>query len=97
MNKLLPLILILFAAPSLCFGESYLCIGEKAQNRVKHQGKIIEENGGNFGKSKINNLVILSYPLVAILGFYLLNKYMRFREGDYKEWLLYVRNINFYS
>jgi len=28
MNKLLTLILILFAAP--CFGESYLCIGDKS-------------------------------------------------------------------
>jgi len=38
MKKLLPLILILFATP--CFGESYLCIGEKhtgfdAENNFK--------------------------------------------------------------
>ena len=35
MNKLLPLILILFAAP--CFGESYLCIADDAVGFIKDQ------------------------------------------------------------
>jgi len=30
MKKLLTLLLILFATPSLCFAESYLCIGDKS-------------------------------------------------------------------
>jgi len=58
MKKLLPLILILFAAPSLCFGESYLCTGDKTtgldasknfqQKKFEHYNWEIKEGSGKY-------------------------------------------------
>jgi len=55
MKKLLTLILILFAAPSLCFGESYFCIGEGATGFVSNE---------NYRQTKFetNKWIVKQYP-----------------------------------
>jgi len=49
MEKLLTLALILFAAP--CFGESYLCIGDKATGFIYYK----ESNKWDTAKFDVSN------------------------------------------
>ena len=58
MKKLLTLILILFAAP--CFGESYLCIGERATG-------FKVDDGLRYANFKPETWIIKSHEAAAVL------------------------------